>query len=314
MTAADRDALWVDLLQFDPPAADRVWDGDLGDPDAPPWYEDLGSLIHQARGPAEAEELVDEPEVVATMRRASLGAAIVALPRHRSVRSLGRVVAMKTAAAATTASMVGVAAAATTGIVATVAATVVVPAISEKVRPVVEAHVVPLESETTTTEAPVRPPLDEVCPPQGGVCADPSAPVLVDVPPAPPAAPVPVTASEPPATASETTTAEAPAATTPPVSTTETTAPPAVVEPSAAEPPPEPVVPMSAAVPADPTPGPPAGVPADPPSRSTEAAPAPVGDAETSDGADSDPVTTPRDRHVPAVLPPGLGGSRPPGH
>ena len=153
----DRDTLWADLLQFDPPSADRVWEGDLRDPDAPGWYASLGSLIHQARGPAEADELVDEPAVVATMRRASLGAAIVALPHHRGVRSVGRVVAMKAAAAATTASMVGVAAAATTGIVATVAATVVVPAFNEKVRPVIE-HVGPGRGDRAARPGVVRPP------------------------------------------------------------------------------------------------------------------------------------------------------------
>ena len=185
---AERDVLWADLLQFDPPSADQAWDGDLRDPDAPDWYADLGSLIHRARGPAEPDELADEPELVATMRRASLGAAIVALPRHRGVRSVGRVVAMKAAAAATTVSMVGVAAAATTGIVATVAATVVVPAISEKVRPVIEAHIVPVEptgppsSAQTSTPSPTRRPVGAECRLLEDVCADPSAPVIVDLP------------------------------------------------------------------------------------------------------------------------------------
>ena len=251
----DRDVLWADLLQFDPPSADKVWDGDLRDPDAPGWYADLGSLIHQARGPAEVDELVDEPGVVDTMRRASLGAAIVALPRHRGVRSFGRVVAMKAAAAATTVSMVGVAAAATTGIVATVAATVVVPAIQEKVRPVIE-RVVPVESThtpsstPTSTPPPARPPAGAECQPQADVCADPAAPVVVDPRPAPLAEPAPAVgtaaapaSTEPTAAATDTTVVEAPPEPAPPESTAEPApvdsapAAPASVDPPRRDPP-----------------------------------------------------------------------------
>lgn len=248
---ADRDVLWTDLLQFDPPSADKVWDGELHDPDAPGWYADLGSLIHRAQGPAEPDELVDEPEVVATMRRASLGAAIVALPRHRGVRSVGRVVAMKAAAAATTVSMVGVAAAATTGIVATVAATVVVPAIQEKVRPVIEHHIVPVEpsqpaSENTSTQAPG----EAECQPRADLCADPSAQVVVDAPPAPPAAPMPVTADP-----ALTTTTTAPAPTDPPPTVTDAPVADAPAEPAQ-------VVPTSEPAPADPAPVEPTADPA----------------------------------------------------
>jgi hypothetical protein len=234
---ADRDVLWTDLLQFDPPSADKVWDGELHDLDAPGWYADLGSLIHRAQGPAEPDELVDEPEVVATMRRASLGAAIVALPRHRGVRSVGRVVAMKAAAAATTVSMVGVAAAATTGIVATVAATVVVPAIQEKVRPVIEHHIVPVEpsqppgSENTSTQAPG----EAECRPRSDLCADPSAPVVVDAPPAPSAAPMPATADP-----AVTTTTTAPAPTEPPPTVADAPVADAPAEPAQVEPTAEP--------------------------------------------------------------------------
>ena len=99
---ADRDLLWADMVQFDPPHADRVWEGDVGDPDAPLWYEHLGDLIHRARGPAEADELLDEPVVVDNLRRAGVGATIRALPRRRGVRTVGRMVAMKATAAATT--------------------------------------------------------------------------------------------------------------------------------------------------------------------------------------------------------------------
>jgi hypothetical protein len=144
VTAVGRDEIWVDMTQFDQRAADGVWDGTTRDPDAPPWYRDVRSLIHRARGPAEPEELVDEPVVVATMHKVRLGGSIARLPRSSGVRTLGRVIAMK-AAAATTASVIGVAAAAaaTTGIVATVAATVVVPVVKEHVVPMINDHIPP---------------------------------------------------------------------------------------------------------------------------------------------------------------------------
>jgi hypothetical protein len=144
VTAVGRDEIWVDLTQFDQRAADGVWDGTTRDPDAPPWYRDVRSLIHRARGPAEPGELVDEPVVVATMHKVRLGGSIARLPRSSGVRTLGRVIAMK-AAAATTASVIGVAAAAaaTTGIVATVAATVVVPVVKEHVVPMINDHIPP---------------------------------------------------------------------------------------------------------------------------------------------------------------------------
>ena len=236
--SVDHDTLWADLLQFDPPSADRVWEGDLRDPDAPSWYGNLGSLIHQARGPAEADELADEPVVVATMRRASLGATIVALPHHRGVRSVARVVAMKSAAAATTVSMVGVAAAATTGIVATVAATVVVPAFNEKVRPVIE-HVVPVEAtEMPGPASSARPTAGADCRPQSDHCLDPSSPVVVELAPVTPAAPsaeagAPTVVVPAPA-ASDSVESDAPAAT--PVVDVPVEPPPA--EPAATEPPP----------------------------------------------------------------------------
>jgi hypothetical protein len=245
---ANRDVLWTDLLQFDPPSADKVWDGDLHDPDAPGWYADLGSLIHRAQGPAELDELVDEPEVVATMRRASLGAAIVALPRHRGVRSVGRLVVMKTAAAATTVSMVGVAAAATTGIVATVAATVVVPAIQEKVRPAIEHHIVPVQpTNPSPTTTPPRAPGGSECRPQADVCTDLSAPVVVYVPGTTPAAPVPATTEPAPGPAGSTTTVPAPSGPSPTVADT-----PLADEPAA----PAPAAPTSEPALVEPTSGP----------------------------------------------------------
>jgi len=127
-----RDEIWIDMTQFDTSLADAVWDGVTPLPDAPPWYDDVTTLVHAARGPAEPGELIAEPLVVESMHRTTLGAGRVAV-RHRPRRALGRVLAMK-AAAATTATVVGVAAAAaaTTGLVATVA-TVVVPVLQEHV-------------------------------------------------------------------------------------------------------------------------------------------------------------------------------------
>jgi hypothetical protein len=127
-----RDEIWIDMTQFDTSLADAVWDGATPLPDAPPWYDNVTTLVDTARGPAEPGELIAEPLVVEKMHRTTLGAGRVAV-RRRPGRALGRVLAMK-AAAATTASVVGVAAAAaaTTGLVATVA-TVVVPVLQERV-------------------------------------------------------------------------------------------------------------------------------------------------------------------------------------
>ncbi|HET6775122.1 MAG TPA: hypothetical protein VFH36_17535 [Acidimicrobiales bacterium] len=131
------DELWVDMTQFDTHVADGVWDGMAPDPDAPGWYADVRTLVHRARGPAEPDELVDEPVIVDTMRRATLGETLAQLPHRPGVRTVGRLMALKAAAATTASVMTMAAAAATTGIVATVAATVVVPAIQERVMPMI---------------------------------------------------------------------------------------------------------------------------------------------------------------------------------
>lgn len=139
-----RDEIWVDMTQFDTEVADAVWGGTHDDRSAPPWYRDVRSLIHRARGPAEAHELADEPAVIEAMGRTARGHhpapahTRVGAQRASGVHTLGRVVAMK-AAAATTATLIGVtaAAAATTGIVATMAATVVVPAVRDHVAPLI---------------------------------------------------------------------------------------------------------------------------------------------------------------------------------
>ncbi|HKX70429.1 MAG TPA: hypothetical protein VJM75_04340, partial [Acidimicrobiales bacterium] len=127
-----RDEIWIDMIQFDTSLADAVWDGVTPLPGAPPWYDNMTTLVDTARGPAEPGELIAEPLVVEKMHRTTLRPGRVAV-RRRPGRALGRVLAMK-AAAATTASVVGVAAAAaaTTGLVATVA-TVVVPVLEERV-------------------------------------------------------------------------------------------------------------------------------------------------------------------------------------
>jgi hypothetical protein len=126
-----RDEIWIDMVQFDVRAADRLWEGIPPAHGAPEWYDDVSGLIETASGPAEPHELIDEPAVVEDMHQTTLGR-----PRRcRHGQTLGRVVVMK-AAAATTAGMLGVAAAAaaaaTTGIVASMAS-VVVPAIEEHV-------------------------------------------------------------------------------------------------------------------------------------------------------------------------------------
>lgn len=185
----DRDVLWADLVQFDTTLADRVWDGDVSDPDAPAWYRHLGYLIVRARGPADPDELADEPVVVPTMARVGTGRStrLDAGARHRRprVRTVGRIAAMKASAAATTVGMVGVAAA-TTGIVATVAATVVVPAISAD-------RDVGISEDVTTSEE-VSDPADgtdprsgdavdgAACAPGDDPCASAGGPVVVDLP------------------------------------------------------------------------------------------------------------------------------------
>jgi hypothetical protein len=132
-----RDAIWIDMVQFDVSAADRLWEGIPPAYGAPGWYDDVSGLIETASGPAEPHELVDEPVVVEDMRHTTLGG-----PRGcRQRPTLGRMIALK-AAAATTASVIGIAAAAaaaaTTGIVATVASVVV---------PVIEDHVLPVDDD-----------------------------------------------------------------------------------------------------------------------------------------------------------------------
>ena len=193
---SSRDELWVDMVQFDTTIADQIWDGDARDPDTPRWYEDMRALIRRARGPGEPDELVDEPVLVDTMHRAARGATITRLPRRSGVRTLGRIVAMK-AAAATTASVVSVAAAAaTTGIVATVAATVVVPVLNEHIMPLIEDRLTPVVvmPDAPASERSTDP---SVCAPEPIGCdAQPTAPVLGDVPAPAATAPAPAVAGE----------------------------------------------------------------------------------------------------------------------
>jgi hypothetical protein len=137
-----RDDIWIDMVQFDVRAADRLWEGIPPEHGAPGWYDDVSGLIETASGPAEPHELVDEPVVVEDMHQTTLGG-------HRCCRqgrTVGRLIAMK-AAAATTAGVLGVAAAAaaTTGIVATVASVVV---------PVIEEHVLPDDGQSATPATP----------------------------------------------------------------------------------------------------------------------------------------------------------------
>jgi hypothetical protein len=141
-----RDEIWIDMIQFDVRAADRLWEGTAPAEGAPGWYDDVSGLIGTATGPAEAHELVDEPIVVEDMHHTTLDRS--SRRRHQR-RTVGRVMAMK-AAAATTASVLGVAAAAaaTTGIFATVAGMVV---------PVIEKHVLLVTDDTPESGTPATP-------------------------------------------------------------------------------------------------------------------------------------------------------------
>jgi hypothetical protein len=231
-----RDEIWIDMVQFDVGAADRLWEGIPPAHGAPEWYDDVSGLIETANGPAEPHELVDEPVVVEDMHKTTLGRP--RLCRHG--RTLGRVVAMK-AAAATTASVLGVAAAAaaTTGIVATMAS-VVVPAIEE--------HVLLADDDDQEAADPAAPRSRDSGgapdarperPPNDLAAAPPAAPATPARPQ--PADPGPTLASTSPA-ATETGAEPAPDRGAGPIepasSGSEPAKPPRVVEPSATEPPP----------------------------------------------------------------------------
>jgi hypothetical protein len=264
--SAGRDELWVDMTQFDARVADGVWDGAPPDSDAPGWFADVRALVHRARGPAEPDELVDEPVLVDRMRRATLGETIAELPHRPGVRTLGRLVTMKAAAATTASVMTMAAAAATTGIVATVAATVVVPAIQERVMPIIGHEAppaaeapAPTDAEADGTPGAATPPS---CAPDEDDCDRGNAEsVANDAPgkpspateasePAPatdPAAPEPAGSEPEPADESTTTTTTAPAETTsttdPPTATSTPVPPPMDEAPSPAAAPGPPSVP-----------------------------------------------------------------------
>jgi hypothetical protein len=144
-----RDEIWIDMMQFDVRAADRLWEGIPPAEGAPGWYDDVSGLIETANGPAEPHELVDEPVVVEGMHQTTL--ARPRCRRHHG-RTVGRVIAMK-AAAATAASVLGVAvaaaAAATTGIVTTMA---------RVVAPVIEEHVLAADDDEHEPATPAPPP------------------------------------------------------------------------------------------------------------------------------------------------------------
>jgi hypothetical protein len=238
--ASPRDEIWIDMMQFDAGASDRLWEGGAPAPGAPPWYGDVSELIETAAGPPEPDELTNEPVVVEDMHRCTRTRA-----GHRG-RAVCRVVAMKTAAT-TAASVLGfaAAAAATTGIVATVARVVV---------PLIEQHVLPARQEP------------ESAPPAGSVPANAGGPdVHIDTAfddqwhpmsqPDTAANPVPVTPA--PATAAVTPPPEAVTVTSPPVTIPATAATDALAQP---EPTPEPEpVPEPVAVALAPDPAPPAG-------------------------------------------------------
>jgi hypothetical protein len=189
---ASRDELWVDMTQFDPRLADRVWEGDLRDPDAPRWYTDVAAAIRRARGPAEPGELIDEPVVVANMSGAALGRRVTVRPHRQRSHALHRIVAIKATATVASLTMVGVAAA-TTGLVAGV----VVPAINEHIAPLVEEHLDPGVTVPGGGSAPPAP--LSMCADRGVPCGDRVPLPAVDAPSAapPPAQPTPPPTSAP---------------------------------------------------------------------------------------------------------------------
>jgi hypothetical protein len=257
-----RDEIWIDMMQFDVHAADRLWEGTAPAQGAPGWYDDVSGLIETATGPAEPHELVDEPIVVEDMHRTTLGTR----PRHCGHRRTGgRVIAMK-AAFATTAGVFGVAAAAaaTTGIVATVATVVV---------PVIEEHVLSAQDDPDVI-TPVAPPPG----PEGS--QNPSLDYqLLTLAAAQPAGPTPAVSTPPSEPAVEAVDAARPSE-------------PALVEPMAAD----------RAPPTDPagvTPEPPPATEPAPPADPVPVAPPPIepppGDASPPGDAPPDKVVPPRD-------------------
>jgi hypothetical protein len=286
------DELWVDMTQFDTRVADGVWDGTAPDPDAPGWFADVRTLVHRARGPAEPDELVDEPVIVDTMRRATLGETLAQLPHRPGVRTVSRLMAIKAAAATTASVMTMAAAAATTGIVATVAATVVVPAIQERVMPII-GHGDPPAAEApapTDTEADGTPSAatPRPCVPDEDSCVRGTAgSVAIDASGEPSPAPGTTagTAEPAPGVATATTQpqpaeAQEPAPASESTTTTATTAPAATTT-SAPAPPPEDEAPSPTASP---------GLPASPgPSPSA----APVTTAASAPSAAASPPSAP---------------------
>ena len=269
----DTDDRVIDLTGTDA-LFDRLLAGGTPEPDAPGWYREVALLVSAAHAPARRDELAAEDDIVGRMRqvrlealaaeaaaadaaplpgggapvtdlgtyrarhsrryRAKHAAERMAASRHPTVRTLGRVVAMK-AAAVTTAAIVGVAAAAaTTGIVATV----VVPALNRQATPE--------QAPTTTTvdrggdartggggvadvEAPDRERSEVACPASLPTCAAEPAPApsaagasttttTTTVPPGDPAVVTPTTVA--PATTTTTEQPQTTVSTEPPPTTT----------------------------------------------------------------------------------------------
>jgi hypothetical protein len=241
-----RDEIWIDMMQFDARAADRLWERSAPPQGAPEWYGEVSGLIETATGPAEPHELVDEPVVVEDMHRTTLGRSSRRCHRGRTV---ARVITVK-AAVATAASVFGVAAAAaaTTGIVATMVGVVV---------PLIEDDVVQVEDEPEST-APLAPA-------PGGLAGSPDIRlgdqlvIIAEAPTAdsmPAASPRPATPEAAAATVGPSPAAAESDAAPAPVPPAQVVTGPVVIDPAAVTPSPPP-----ATKPAHPTKSPPADTP-----------------------------------------------------
>ncbi|MHB1583047.1 MAG: hypothetical protein ACYCU7_04800 [Acidimicrobiales bacterium] len=103
-------------LPFGESGVDAFLDGRIVAADAPPGFQDAARLVHAARGPATAGELVGQDDVVATLAAAVVGDAGASGSTHERRRPmLTKLLTAKMAAAAAAAILGGGAAAAATG-------------------------------------------------------------------------------------------------------------------------------------------------------------------------------------------------------
>lgn len=116
------DDSWVGLAELDRWLADGVWAGTLPPDEAPPWSEELRTLVLAARGPAMPDELAAERAIVAGMSDVLRAGRRAALRRDRwrsggGWGALGGVAAVKTAVTLAAATVGAATLAASTGFV-----------------------------------------------------------------------------------------------------------------------------------------------------------------------------------------------------